>query len=102
MPQIKEPTTSLKDSVMGVVYMPLQFAEQSKDYVFKTYGEQYKKCGGEKGGIVSPVKALISTGLTVGSDVFGTAAEYLGAKKEEVKEAAKKGVNMAKEKTGTK
>lgn len=102
VPQIKEPTGSLKDSFFGLVFLPLHLAGTSRDYVIKTYSDQYEKCGGDKGGLVSPVKAILSTGLTVSSDVFGSAAEFLGAKKEQAKETAKKGANMVKEKTGTK
>ena len=67
--------------------MPLRMAFQGKDYVFKTYGSEYKKCGGD--GLVASGKAMITTGLVVTSDTLTWLSDFLSQKKAEAKEVAK-------------
>lgn len=86
-PVVKKDTEEIKDSVLDVVFMPLRLAFQGKDYVFKTYGNEYKKCGGD--GIVAGGKAMITTSLVVTSDTLNWLSNYLSQKKEEAKDASK-------------
>lgn len=76
--------------------MPLRLANQSKDYVMSTYGNEYKKCGGN--GYIAGGKAIITTGLVVTSDSLSWLADYLNQKKEQGKAAAEQAKDVAKEK----
>ncbi|KAI9801513.1 MAG: hypothetical protein M1833_002745 [Piccolia ochrophora] len=82
-PIVKTPTDKLKGTVFDTVFFPVRLASDSKDYVFKTYGSEYKKVGGE--GIVTSGKAVITTSLVVTSDSLGWLSSFLGAKKEQTK-----------------
>lgn len=101
-PIVKQDTEKIKSSILDLAFLPLRLANQSKDYVFSTYSNEYKKCGGN--GYIAGGKALITTGLVVTSDSMSWLAEYLGQKKEEGKGFAKEKTDQAKgaakEKTG--
>lgn len=85
-PIVKKDTEEIKDSVLDVVFMPLRMAFQGKDYVFKTYSNEYKKCGGD--GLVASGKAMITTSLVLTSDTLNWLSSYLSQKKEEAKNVA--------------
>lgn len=87
-PIVKEDTQNIKDSVLSLAFLPLRLVGATKDYVFKMYGNEYKKCGGD--GYVAAGKAVITTGLVVTSDGLGWLSGFLQAKTEEAKEVAKK------------
>jgi hypothetical protein len=85
-PIVKTPTGELKNSVSDVALFPLRKAFEGKDYVFNTYGSEYKKVGGN--GLMTTGKAMVSTGLVVTSDSLHWLSTYLGAKKEDAKKVA--------------
>ncbi|KAL8682052.1 MAG: hypothetical protein Q9186_001841 [Xanthomendoza sp. 1 TL-2023] len=95
-PIVKQDTEKIKNTVLDFAFMPLRFANETKDYLLSTYGNEYKKCGGN--GYLAGGKALITTGLVVTSDSLSWLADYLNQKKEEAKEVAEEKKNMAKEK----
>ncbi|KAL8725648.1 MAG: hypothetical protein Q9166_007225 [cf. Caloplaca sp. 2 TL-2023] len=95
-PIVKQETDEIKKSIIELLFMPLTLAGDGKDYILNTYGNEYKKCGGN--GYIAGGKALITTGLVVTSDSLSWVADYLSQKKEEAKETAKEKKDAAKEK----
>jgi len=87
VPVVKEETAVLKEKVQGVAFFPFKLGAQGKDYVFKTFEEEKKK-GGEEKGLVPLAKALWSTEVKVAADTFQFLADFLSAKKEEGKKFA--------------
>lgn len=87
VPIVKEETKTIQDTLSGYAHFPLVKASQGKDYVLRKYEDEYKKCGGN--GYMAGAKAIISTGLLVGSDTLDYVASWLGNKKEQTKELAK-------------
>ena len=87
-PIVKQETENIKNSVLSLVFLPLRLMAETREYVFKTYGNEYKKCGGD--GYVAGGKAMITTGLVVTSDGLGWLSGFLQAKGQEAKEVAKK------------
>lgn len=85
-PIVKSSTGEIKNNVTDVALFPLRKALESKDYVFNTYGSEYKKVGGDS--YVTAGKALVSTGLVVTSDSLTWLSSYLGARKEDAKNLA--------------
>jgi len=85
-PIVKEPTSKIIDTGKSYAYFPVVKATETKDWVFNTYGEEYKKNGGKEGGIVTPVKAVVTTGLVLTSETLAFIGSYLSAKKEQAKE----------------
>jgi len=86
-PVMKEDTQKLKGSVLDFVFFPLHVVGQTKDYALNTYGNEYKKCGGD--GYIAGGKAVVTSGLVITSDSFAWLADFLSQKKEQAKEAAK-------------
>lgn len=86
-PTIKKPTGELYDNATGLAFMPLRIAGEGKSYVFKVYGSERKKVGGD--GLVMKGKAALTTGLVVTGDVLGWVSGVLSAKKAEAKEVTK-------------
>jgi len=86
-PIVKQDTQKIQSTVMGLVHLPFVMAFQGKDYVFKTYGNEYKKCGGKT--YIDGVKALITTSLVITSDSLSSLSGYLSQKKEQSKEVVK-------------
>ena len=82
-PIVKTPTDKLKGTVFDTVFFPVRVAADGKNYVSRTYGEEYKKVGGD--GIVTSGKAIITTSLVVTSDSLAWLSSFLGAKKEQSK-----------------
>lgn len=94
-PIVKEDTKKIKGTILDFAFMPFRMANQGKDYVLSTYGNEYKKCGGN--GVIAGGKAMITTGLMVTSDSLAWLADYLGQKKEQGKEFAKETKEQGKE-----
>lgn len=86
-PIVKEDAEKIKGSIFELVGLPIKLAYSGKDYVFTTYGNEYKKCGGKT--YIDAGKAVITTSLVVTSDSLSWLSAYLSQKKEEAKEAAK-------------
>ncbi|KAL2866721.1 MAGE family-domain-containing protein [Aspergillus lucknowensis] len=78
-PFIKEDTGSLKNTIYERAYYPLRFAGEVKGHVFSTYGDEYKKCGGD--GYVAGGKALITTGLVISQESLAFLSSLLQQKK---------------------
>jgi len=99
-PIVKEPTDSIKEKVQTTVGYPMKktsdmvafgagFANESKDYVFKVYSDEYSKMGGGKqAGVVPAAKASISTSLIISTQLIQWVIKFVIAKKEEAKEQA--------------
>jgi hypothetical protein len=92
-PIITEPTDSIKEKITTLAGTPLKIAGESKDYVYKVYGDEYAKRGGSKGGILVPITASVGTTLVITTDVLSSASTYLGGKKEQAKEVANEKIN---------
>jgi len=75
-PIVKEPTASIQDKVVGVAGLPLKYAKDGKEYVFKTYGDEYEKSQGN--GIVKQAKAIVGTEIRVTGDMIKGIADFLG------------------------
>ncbi|KAI9811759.1 MAG: hypothetical protein M1827_005304 [Pycnora praestabilis] len=83
-PIVKEDTAQIKDTVIDYALQPLRLIGNTKNYLFDTYGDEYKKCGGQS--VITTGKATISTGLRITADVLSYLGSYLGPKKEQAKE----------------
>jgi hypothetical protein len=87
IPIVKSETAELKGTFFDYAQWPLVKAGEGKDWIFTTYGEEYKKCGGN--GYVAGGKAVITSSLVITSDVLNWLSSFVAAKKAEAKEAAK-------------
>jgi len=85
-PIVKEDTSSLKEKVISLPFVPYDTAVSAKDYVFKTYSDESSKVGGS--GVVPFAKSVISTEIKIGSDVVNYIASFVIAKKDEGKKFA--------------
>jgi hypothetical protein len=92
-PIVKEPTDKIKDTVSDYAYFPMRVAGDGRDYLFKVYGNEYKKVGGDSGGLIARGKASVSTSLVVTSELLAWLSSYLGQKKEQAKEVSEKANN---------
>lgn len=90
-PIVKEDTEKIKDTIFDYALMPFVIAGQSKRYVFKTYSNEYKKCGGD--GYIAGGKAMVTMGLVVTSDTLAWLSSFLNQKKEQTKEVVKDKTN---------
>lgn len=81
IPILKTETHEIKDTVIDYAVFPVKKAAEGKDWIQSTYSNEYKKCGGD--GYVAGGKALITSGLILGSDVLGWLSSFLQAKKDE-------------------
>lgn len=90
-PIVKEDAEKIKGTIFDYALMPFVLAGQSKDYVLKTYSNEYKKCGGD--GYIAGGKAMVTTGLVVTSDSLAWLSTFLNKKKEQTKEAVKEKTN---------
>jgi hypothetical protein len=79
-PIVKEETSSLKEKVKGLPFVPYTLAVQGKDYVFSTYEAESKKNGE---GIVPFAKTVIGTELKIAADTLAYVSSFLLQKKEE-------------------
>ncbi|KAL4933711.1 putative pathogenesis associated protein Cap20 [Aspergillus undulatus] len=83
-PILKEETGTIKETIYDTVYFPLRLVGDARNHVGKTYGEEYKKCGGD--GLVARGKAFITTGLVLSQEGLGFISSLLQKKKSQVKE----------------
>merc|ERR1712000_694909 len=86
VPIVKSETKEIQDTFVTYLHWPFETANNTKDWAFKTYNDEYKKCGGE--GVVAGGKAVVTTGLVMTSDVLKWISSFLQQKKEEAKEVA--------------
>jgi hypothetical protein len=98
-PIVKEETSSLKEKVKGLPFVPYDTIVSTKDYVFKTFEEQSKKNEGQ--GVVPFAKTVIGTELKIAADTLGYLTGFLVAKKEEGKKFASAKLDELNEKTKT-
>lgn len=87
-PIVKEKTSSIKDALFAYVHAPFVAASRGRDYVYGTWGQEYKKCGGD--GVVAGGKAVITTSLVVTSETLTWISEFLSKKKGEAENVVKK------------
>jgi len=87
VPVVKTETKDIKDTAVGYAYYPYDKYSESKKYVFDTYGNEYKKCGGD--GVLAGGKAVITSSLVVASDVLTMVSKFISQKKEEAKQVSK-------------
>ena len=97
VPIVKSDTKEIKSTVIDYVHWPFQVATEQRDYMLKTYNEEYKKCGGD--GVVAGSKALVSGSFVITSDWLAYFASLLQQKKQEAKEVAKEAKDTIQEKT---
>lgn len=90
-PIVMEDTETLKKKIVGYVTLPIQVANDGKQYVLDKYRDEYKNSGGE--GLFAFGKAIVTTGMLVTSDSLAWVSSFLGAKKDEAKESATNAVN---------
>jgi len=90
VPMLKKETSELQQSASDLAHWPLKKVGETNNWVRKTYGDEYKKCGGD--GYVAGGKAMITSSLILSSDVLGWLSSFLAAKKDEA-------VDVVKEKT---
>jgi len=92
-PIVKQPTDKIRDTVSDYARLPLRVAGDGRDYLFNVYGNEYRKAGGDKGGLVAKGKASVATSLVVTSELLAWLSSYLGQKKEQAKEVTNEKVN---------
>lgn len=83
VPIVKSETGEIKKTAIDYIQWPVKVANEQKDYVFKTYSDEYKNCGGD--GVVAGGKALVSGSFVVASDWLAYIASLLQKGKEEAK-----------------
>jgi len=86
-PIITKDTATVKDTAMSYVLLPVRKADETKSYVLGTWGQEFKRCGGE--GVVAASKAAVTTGLIVSADVLSAVQEFLAAKRTQGEAAVK-------------
>ena len=87
VPIVKSETNEIKQSAFNLAHWPLDQLGNTKDYVFKTYGQEYKKCGGD--GLIAGSKAAITSSLLISADLLSWVSTLLKAKKDETRDAIK-------------
>jgi len=95
-PIVKEDTSSLKEKVISLPFVPYNTAVSTKDYVFKTYSDESAKVGGS--GVIPFTKSVISTEIKIGSDAFEYVKSFVIAKSEEGKKFGEEKYGEAKAK----
>ncbi|KIW05666.1 uncharacterized protein PV09_03530 [Verruconis gallopava] len=96
-PIVKEETSSLKERIKNLPYVPYSTLVSTKDYLFKTFDEQSKKNEGK--GVVPLAKTIIGTELKIAADTLSYVSTFLTQKKEEGKKFADAKAEELKEKT---
>lgn len=86
-PAIKTPTGDIVDGARALVSLPFRITSAGKDRVISTYNSEYKKCGNNnRPGTLT--KATVTTTLILTTDTLTFLSNYLGSKKDDVKQAA--------------
>lgn len=83
-PAVKKPTGELYSEGKSLVFFPIKVGNDGKEYVFGTYSKEVDKT--KKEGLVGYGKAVVSTGLIVGSDTLAWVSEFWQGKKQQAKE----------------
>jgi len=91
VPIVKSETKEIEGTIKGYLGWPFEKANSTKDWALSTYGDEYKKCGGD--GVVAGGKAVVTTSLIMSSDVLKWISSFLQAKKEEAKEVVQDKTN---------
>jgi hypothetical protein len=99
-PIVKEETSSLKEKVKGLPFVPYDTLISTKDYVLKTFNEQGKKNEGK--GVVPFAKTVIGTEVKIASDTVGYLSGFLIAKKDEAKKFSSAKIDEGKKKLSAK
>lgn len=99
-PIVKEETSSLKEKVKSLPFVPYNTVISTKDYVLKTFDEESKK--NEGSGLVPLAKSVIGTELKIAADTLGFITGFLIAKKEEGKKFADTKIDEIKAKVNEK
>ncbi|KIV79677.1 hypothetical protein PV11_07225 [Exophiala sideris] len=93
VPIVKSETKDIQNTVFSYVSWPIVKANDTKDWAFKTYDDEYKKCGGD--GVVAGGKAMVTTSLVLTSDMLKWVSSFLQQKKEEAKGIAQEAQQKA-------
>ncbi|KAJ9660231.1 hypothetical protein H2198_002737 [Neophaeococcomyces mojaviensis] len=97
VPILKSETKDIQKQLSDYAYWPFKAAGEQKDYVLKTYSDEYKKCGGD--GVVAGGKALVSGSFVITSEWLAYFSTLLQKKKEQAKGAAEDAKKTVEEKT---
>lgn len=84
IPIVKSETKEIQSTLYSYISYPFQLFDDGKTYVFQTYDDQYKKCGGD--GIIAGSKAVVTTSLLVASQTTSYLASLLQQKEKEAKD----------------
>jgi hypothetical protein len=87
VPMVKSETKEIKQNAFALAQWPFEELNRNKDYVLNTYGEEYKKCGGD--GLIAGSKAAITSSLVIAADLLSWVSSLLKAKKQEARETIK-------------
>lgn len=87
VPIVKSETKEIKQTAFKVAHWPFAVVGSGKDYLLSTYGDEYKKCGGD--GLIAGSKAAITSSLVISADVLSWVSSLLKAKKEETRDTIK-------------
>ncbi|KAM7193378.1 hypothetical protein V8F20_008428 [Naviculisporaceae sp. PSN 640] len=91
-PAIKTPTGDIIDTARALVSLPLRITSAGKDRVLNTYNAEYKKCG-DNNRPTTLTKAAVTTTLIITTETLTFISNYLGGKKNDVKQAANERAN---------
>jgi hypothetical protein len=108
-PAVKTPTAEIRGSIVDTVLLPVRVAAESKEYVFRTWDNQYRdirKGEGEGAGastgaagagasLLRVGRAAVSTGLTVTADSLAWLNSFLRAKGQQTKQAVQEKSSQA-------
>ncbi|KAK5072043.1 hypothetical protein LTR64_004179 [Lithohypha guttulata] len=96
VPILQKETEEVKSTVIDYVNWPRKVAHEQVSYVYDTYNNEYKKCGGD--GVVAGSKALVSGSFVITSDWLSYFATLLQKRKEEAQDVAQQAMGVAQEK----
>ena len=90
-PVVKKPTGELYEDARHLMLLPFRISIAGKDYVIQTYSTEAKKIGGDN--FVTYGKALISTALIVTTEAVVSVSNFVGQKKQHVKNSVDEKAN---------
>ncbi|KAK3314654.1 hypothetical protein B0H66DRAFT_605599 [Apodospora peruviana] len=91
-PIVKSSTGELVTGAKALVFLPVRVGAAGKERVFNTYNSEYKKCGGN-GSLMNAGKAAVTTSLIITTEALTTLTNFLGAKKDDLKQTAREVAN---------
>lgn len=100
-PIVKQDTNTIFDNVKSIAFWPFSVANSSKDYVLRTWEDEYNKTvkrNGRGPGVWTFGLSVISTEMRIASDGLQIAADFLGPKKEKAEQKASDYAGQAKQK----